>query len=545
MNVVGNEWDAISKPAGASEWDAVSIPDRRQTARRAGPTAAQNEEQRAKDRELYSADAGMSGLEKFAVGAGSAADKAWRGVTGLFGADTSQGKEDAELYQKHRPKGWETTAGEIAGDAGAKAASILIPGGALAQIAGAGALGFAEQPGDWKERGKAAAIDAAGAGAGQVLTKTLGRVAKPIGDKADDIVALEARGVKPTFGQGMAAKDTALGKSIGRMEEGMQSIPLAGGPLRQTRAATLDQWRQGVRNAALPPGAAKGAKTADEVIEAVGKAYDDVLTKHQLPYASVTYQPDMRRLTSGVAISKEGREMVEETFQQLRLNHMQNPTPGAQVTAVGAQQVESELKKKAFKFMNSQDPTQQEIGVAFKKLADEYGQTWRNALPRADLAKIKAIDRGYGKKVALQRAVTQGGVKASKGVPDNFSPTTLLQSSRASDRIPGKRSFIRGDAPLQEEGRLGMRLAGEVADSGTPERAATMGFLAGAGADLLSGLGLAAPALYGTKGAQNWMMGRTLPKTQEAILRALRATAPFGGAAGAGTADALLNHEDN
>jgi len=534
MNIA-SDWDAISKPATASDWDAISVPERRKQPRAAGPAQIERD---------YSADAGMSGWEKALVGAGSSVDKAIRGVTGLFGADTSQADEDAALYQKHRPKGWQTTAGEIAGDIGVQAPLALIPGGALAQIGIQGAGAAAMTPGDLKERALAGAAGAGGAAAGQVLTKTLGRLAKPVGDKPADILALEARGVKPTFGQTMGAKEGAIPKSLGRMEEAAQSVPLGGGPLRRTREATLDQWRQGVRNAALPPGAAKGAKTVDDVIEATSKAYDDVLTKHTLPYSSVTYQPDMRKLTSGIAISKEGREMVEETFQQLRLNHMQNPTPGVQATAVGAQQVESELKKKAFNFMNSQDPSQREIGQAFKKLAEDYGQTWRGALPRADQAAIKAIDRGYGKRLAISRAASQGGVKSSKGIPDNFSPTTLLQSSRATDRIPGKRNFIRGDAPLQEEGRLGLRLTGEVADSGTPERALSMAVLGGLGdVGNLSMLGL--PALYGTRAFQQYATGRAMPKTQEAILRALRAAAPMGGAAGAGTVDALYNPEDH
>src|SRR6187455_3370387 len=328
---------AAAAPAGDGPWQAYD----RRAKPRPDPAAleAQREAQRAADRELYSPSKDMGGWEKALVGAGSSVDKAIRGVTGLFGGDTSESDDDAKLYAKHRPKGWQTTAGEIAGDIGVQAPLALIPGGALAQIGIQGAGAAAMTPGDWEDRAKAGAAGAGGAAAGQVLTKTLGRLAKPVGDKPADILALEARGVKPTFGQTMAAKDHALGRSIGRLEEGAQSVPFGGGPLRRTREATVDQWRQGVRNAALPPGAPKGAKTVDEVIEATSKAYDDVLTKHRMPYASVQYQPDMRKLSTGQAISKEGRDMVEETFQQLRLSHMQNPTPGVQATAVGAQQV--------------------------------------------------------------------------------------------------------------------------------------------------------------------------------------------------------------
>ena len=537
-------WDDISTPApaGAGGWDDISIPERRTAQRRGTRDAAADA---AADAEKYRPDAGMSGTEKFLVGAGSSLDKAWRGVTGLLGADTSQGKADAEVYQKHRPEGWQTTAGEITGDVAAQLPLAAVPGGALAQIASAGLGSAVTTPGDWKERGTAGLVGAGGAAAGQGLAKTLGRLGKPVGDKADDILALEAKGVQPTFGQSMGASDSTVGKALGRLEESAQSIPLGGSRIREAREAGLGQWRQMTRDAALPPGATKGAKTVNEVIDATSKAYDDVLMKHRLPYASVTYQPDMRKLTAGIAIDKDARAMVEDTFQQLRLNHMQNPTPGAQVTAVGAQQVESALKKKAFNFMNSQDPSQREIGQAFKKLAEEYGQTWRNALPRDDMARIKLIDRGYPKRLALQKAATQTGIKASHGIPDNFSPVSLVQASRSTDRIPGKRSYLGGAAPLQEQGRLGLRLTPEVGDSGTPERAVSMAILSG-----LSGLGDIATlgggsALYASKPIQQWLTGRAAPKTQDAILKAMRRAAPYAGAAGAGTADDLLEDQQN
>jgi hypothetical protein len=527
----GQPQAAVPAAAAPGGWQSAPTVDRRAPAPKVDRAAADA----AADAEKYRPDAGMSGTEKFLVGAGSTLDKAYRGVTSLFGKDNAEGADDAALYQKHRPEGWQTTAGEITGDIAAQAPLALVPGGALAQIGAAGLYGAATTPGDWKERATSGAVNAAGAAGGQLLTRAVGRLAKPVGTKADDILALEAKGVEPTFGQSMAAGKEYFGKAVGRAEEAAQSAPIAGGPLRRTRERAMDQWRQMTRDAALPPGAAKGVKTVDEVIDQTGKAYDAVLTKHQLPYASVTYQPDMRKLTAGLALDKEARAMVDDTFQQLRLSHMQNPTPGAQVSAVGAQQVESELKKKAFSFMNSQDPGQQEIGKAFKKLAEEYGSTWRNALPRDDLAAITRLDKGYGKRLALQKAALRTGAKASEGVPEHYGPVGLINAAKATDRIPGKRAYLKGVAPLQEEARLGMNLVPKVSDSGTTERAATLAFLAGLGE--IGNLGtLGAASLYGTRPVQQWMTGRAMPKTQEAILRALRGAAPYGGAAGAGAA---------
>jgi hypothetical protein len=547
MNIAnGNEWDAISKPASAGEWDAISKP--------AGRRATDPEEAArriAADRELYSPDKGMSGLEKFTVGAGAEASKAWQGLKGLVGADTSKDEEDAALYQKYRPEGWQTTAGEIAGGIGAQAPLALIPGGALAQIAAQGAGAAAMTPGDLAERAKAGGIGAAGAAGGQLLTKALGRVAKPIGDKAVDTVALEAVGVKPTFGQGMAQKGTALGKAIGKSEEGALSVPLASAPLAARRAEGMADWQRATREAVLPAGAPKAAaESVDTARKAVSDAYETALSKEGLPYASVTYQPDLRALSAGLPISQAQRDLVDETFNAIRLKHMQNPTPGVQATAAGAHGTESEMKTLAARYMGSQDPAQQDLGQLFNKVAHEYGQTWRGALQGATTrSEIAALDRGYPALKAVQQAAKTTGAAASEGVPSAYSPAVLTRAARTVDRTPNKSQYIRGEAPQQELARLGQTMQTKLPDSGTVSRALTgMGIMGGAG---LSGMsvpaiaGALSLAGYGTKTAQDFLMGRLAPKAQEAILQALRkVSVRGGGTVGAGTARAIEDQQN-
>lgn len=481
---------------------------------------------------------GMTGGQKLLVGVGSSMDKAYRGIKGLFGGDTSQGDADAAVYQKYRPKGWETTAGEVIGDVASYAPAALIPGGLPMQIAAGAASSAALTPGSAEERLQAAGMGGAGAVGGHVLAKTLGRLAKPIGDKAADTVALEAHGVEPTFGQGMAAKGTATGRAIGRAEEGAMSVPIASGPLRRTREQAMDQWRQATRDAALPPGAAP-VGSVDEVRQAFTRSYDALLDPLPMPYSSVTYQPDIRRLTRGQALSNEQRQMVADVFHQTRLEHMQNPV-GIQPTAAAAQHVESELKTRAAKFMASQDPSQQELGHAFNKLAKDFGNTWRGALPQNTRSEIAAIDRAYPGFKAIQQAAKTVGATASDAVPSNYTPAVLTRAARTTDRSPGKGRYIRGEAAQQELARLGQGLQGRVPDSGTTERALLGGgALGGLWLDPVSTIGAgAALAGYGTRPVQNYLMGRAAPAEQEAILRWMREMAPYMAAGGASqTAD--------
>ena len=480
---------------------------------------------------------GMTGGEKLLVGVGSSMDKAYRGIKGLFGGDTSQGDADAALYQKHRPKGWETTAGEIIGDVASYAPAALIPGGLPAQLAAGAATSAALTPGDMETRAKAAGWGGAGAAGGHVLAKTLGRIAKPIGDKTADVLALEARGVEPTFGQSMAAKGGGIGRSVGRVEEGAMSVPLASGPLREARKRAMGQWQRATRAEALPPGAQAGAaESVDTAREAFTRAYTGTLDSVPLPYQSVQYRPDMRALSQGMPITKGQRKMVEKTFNDIRLKHNQNPAPGVQATAAGAHGAESELKALARRYGSSQDPAQQELGRLFGNVADEYGQVWRNALPPATRNEIAAIDRAYPGFAATREAAKKVGTAASGGDPSAYTPSVLLRAGRQVDRTPNKTRYLAGEAPLQDLAGQGQRVLGDtMPDSGTTERALGAGaVLGGLFLDPMSTIGGgSALAAYGTRPVQNYLTGRAAPAEQEAILRWFREMAPYMAAGGA------------
>jgi hypothetical protein len=515
---------------------------------------------------------GMTGTEKFLVGAGYSVDKGLRGLKGgakalydvLSGQDKvsdkslsglitgekkkDQGEEDADLYQKHRPKGWQTTAGEITGDIGMQAPLALVPGGLPAQVLTQALGSAALTPGDMAERGKAAAWGAGGAAAGNVLTKALGRVAQPIGDKAADTVALEAMGVRPTFGQGMSQKGTMVGRGIGAMEEGALSVPFASAPLRHTREAAIDQWRGATRAAALPDSLAAAAggvpDTVDGVRRMVGRAYDNLLDPIQMPHAGVTYQPNMHQLTQGLPIDGASRDMVEQTFQGIRMNHIANPT-GVQPTAAAAQRIESEMKSEAARLMGSRDPGDNAVGRAFRRLADDYGQTWRGAIPTNTRNAIAELDRSYPNLMAVKTAAKTVGAAASDANPNQYTPKVLYRAARTADRSPGKNAFIEGTAPMQEMARLGTTLEARMPDSGTAGRAIVGSTILGGGA--LAGVapqtlaGAAALAVYGLGPVQNYLMGRVAPAQQRAILEFLRSQANWGAAAGAGAAPKKTN----
>jgi hypothetical protein len=398
-----------------------------------------------------------------------------------------------------------------------------------------------QDPGDFiKEKFQQAALGGAGGAVGSVLTKTLGRIAKPIGDKAPETEALEALGVSPTFGQGMAAKGHVLGKALNIAEEGAGSVPFASAPLRARREGGLEQWRAAARQAAAPEGTTMPTGTMDEVRLAWNKGYGDQLAGVPLPYSSVTYRPDMRKLTGGLGLGQDDIRTVKQTFEDLRLNALQNPVPGVQPGAQAAQMVESDLKGIAAGYKSSSEYSQRQIGEAYERLAREYGDSWRNALPANTRSEIAKLDARYPGYVAARQAAKTVGAAASGGDPSRFTPSGLWRASRTADRSFAKRRHVAGEAPLQDLATLGMSLEGRLPDSGTATRA-MVGTLIGGGS-LLGGLTPAAAAgggllaLYGTRQFQDYLMGRMGPQLQQQALEIARRMSTPAGVAGSATA---------
>lgn len=489
----------------------------------------------------------MGVLKRGLGGAKHALDRAAMGLKGAFTDLTPEDKALLEQGAAFTQEGdTAATVGNIAGDVVIQGALSRLPVGAglapqMALGAGASAL---LTPGDEMERAKAAAMGGAGAAVGHVLTRALGRVAKPIGDKAADTIELEARGVEPTFGQAMAQKGGAVGRAVGKTEEALQSVPVASGPLVQARERAMDQWRGATRAAGMPPAPAGLAQAVPEDLPGVHQAwnrrYTAALDAEPLPYASVQYQPDMRRLSQGIAVTPEQRQMAQEMFEQARLTHMSNPTPGVQVTAAGAHGAESEVKTAAARYRNSQDPSQQDFGRLLSRLARDYGQAWRGGLrdPNTRNA-IAELDRAYPGFKVLQKAGQRVGVVASEGDPSRYTPTALLQASKAVDRSPGKAAYEAGRAPLQELGRLGQTLSNKLPESGTTPRA-IMSALAVGGAGAIEPttlLSLAALYGYGSRPVQQYLTGRAAPQAQQAIMEWLRRAAPAGAQTGAALAN--------
>lgn len=444
------------------------------------------------------------------------------------------------------PDTWAGTLGSIGTDVALQAPLAALAGPTLgAQVALGGATQAALTPGDLAQRGKAAAGGAAGAAAGYGLSKALGRLAKPIGDKTAEVMALEAKGIDPTFGQGMGSKG-GLGKAVNRAEEAAMSAPGVGAPLRNTRQAALDKFSTVVREGALPPGVDKtAARTTDSLRTAFNESYDDVLKGVPVNNDMVKWSPNtaVPKVTATLPITSTQRADAKMLVREIQKKYLQAIPKGGAPDANVAHAIQSEIRANAAKMGSSSVASERNMGEALAAIAEDFGNTWRKGVSPKALKAIQEVDKAYASYVPVRHAAKTNAV--SRGV-DDFTPNVLLRALRTTDRTPNKSTFLAGNRPQQALAQAAENVLGnKVPDSGTSERIFTTMGLGGAAAlgQLPAALaGGGALAAYGTKPVQDYLMGRLgTGATQEALLQALRRFAPYGAAGGAGVGAQLTD----
>lgn len=487
--------------------------------------------------------------QKFAIGAGAATEKAYRGVRsllppGLLPDDLMGGKgrgaEAAQVYEKYHPGGW-ATAGEIGADVAMSAIPVARGGqavGAVArQVLPRAVARAAPVVGDVaanalyagltapEDRGAAAAFGGGGALAGAGLLGVLNRVVRPVsfGPEAQRLSDL---GVDVTLGQVMAEKaaDTgrkalprAVARAVSRGEEAAMSVPLAGAPLRGMRERGVEAFQRGTREAALPPGAPKeAAASLDKLGSAISSAYDDILLDAKWAGTSPFDQLGPRGLDDAVGGLARERALPPEAVTKARgavASILDTVPTKIEGTPEGAHNVEKRLKALAFKYKGSPDPDTREYGQLLHDTASHWREGWRQALPEDKVAQLAQVDAAHAAFVPIRRA----GATGNLADPEAYTPKQLLRPIRAGDKSPNKERYLRGGLPQQDLAKAAdVVLGAKVPDSGTAERAPWT--LGGLGALLTAG---PAVALYGQPIVQRWLTGQSGPAVQAAVTQGI------------------------
>jgi hypothetical protein len=452
------------------------------------------------------------------------------------------------LYQASRkeagltPADWDYFAG-----AGNMLSPVnLLPGAAIGRVAGAGTTlaGMAT-------RGAAAGAaygattpvvgdatkDYASEKATQVGGGALaGAVAGPAAHVVSEAVApqiapaarqLVQEGVELTPGQ-------LYGGWAKRLEDVAQSVPFVGSYVREAREQATRSFNRAVGNRALAPIGERiptainpGHEMAEYIENRLGLAYGRVHSATQMGI-DPQLQSDLLR------IGQRYRRLPQDRLNQLQGaidDAIEIPAqahggimPG-DVVHGGA----SQLRQLSAEAMADRDFNNRQLGRAFNDVHEAMMQSLERQNPGM-AAELRAANRGWANYVRIRQASASGPAQAHEGV---FSATQLGTATRGMDRTAGRGASARGDALLQDIAEAGRSvLPAKIADSGTPERAATMGIIGGSlaihpAAAIAAGV---IPALYSQTGmrfARAALMRR--PQGAGHMANALRQYTPVAG----------------
>ena len=332
---------------------------------------------------------------------------------------------------------------------GAKVAANPLKAGALSgAVYGAGAA-----DGDIQSRLVSGGIGAATGGA-------LSKLAPKATESAKRLIK---KGVPLTLGQ-------AIGGGIGRLEEGMSSIPLAGVTVANARNRARTAFNNVVAEEVLKP---IGAKTPQLEGRDLVKVVDDIITKEYdklLPNLDVPSGSALRSKIDDILMSVQTTygdleprviSSIKTDFQHYIYNLMD---ANGNLSGEGFKKAQSGLRSLAKKLANMSDPTVSDVRrnavyAAEDMLMDELAK--KNP---SQAVKLRAIDDAYIRMIPLARA----SISAEGG---SFTPKQLGTALKLADPTKHKRSFARGDAPMQRLADEGAEvLTSRIGDSGTPDR---------------------------------------------------------------------------
>lgn len=335
----------------------------------------------------------------------------------------------------------------------------------------------------------------------------------------------------------VADRKSLAGQIASSTEEKLQSIPLVGNMIRNRRQNATDAWRDDLVESTAPKGFVPAGDNTWEKLNSSSseftRRYVDALRNYQVPPSrlfesqvlNITNNP-RSGLTSGA--QQEVRDLVMNYYRSMM--HGNNiPTPagtgvviqGGQrgtpisIDAKNAKDFEAFLTSKAAQYRRGQSPGDSDKAKMFEDLERAWSVSYRRALPSSARKSIKELDQQYAPFKTVERAA--GSVANDFG---DFTPQQMLNAVR--QRTPQSR-YSRGGGILQQEaGAARDTLIDRVPNSGTADRAMTVGAIGGLVADPATAIAtfLGAIPVTSTKVGRNIATGDT--KVQE-ILKLLRA----------------------
>jgi hypothetical protein len=422
----------------------------------------------------------LMGLKDPITGGAQMLPRALAGVTSGFGAYqnpvseffTSEAQRVDELaraeeqaYQQERQARGETgfdvprLAGNVINPAtivpATRAAQLTRAAGygKTAQAVAGGAVGGAMQPvtgeGEFApQKAEQIGVSAVTAPLGEKVVSAVGRVLNPLVSKAEQ--TMRDLGITPTTGQ-------TVGGQFGTLEEFAQNLPLIGESISNARQRVLFDFNKGVINKALDkvkdklPADVVGRDAISYASQQVSDKYDDVLSKMSFDLDFATTSNILSSLSKNTNLSPNQRQEVAQTLNDVVLGKFS----GQKLDGKTFKGIESDLRKKASNYMNSNTASEKEVGEALKDVLGVLKKELYFQNPK-QTPQLRRIDSAYSDLSVINIAAANSG--APNGV---FTPKQFSTAVRQADKTRNKSAFAKGTAKSQQISDAGVQVLGD------------------------------------------------------------------------------------
>ena len=422
----------------------------------------------------------MMGLKDPITGGAQILPRALAGVTSGFGTYQNPVSEffsteaqrmdelaraEEQAYQQQRQ-----TRGETGFDVPRLAGNIINPAsivpatraaqltraagyGKTAQAVSGGAVGGAMQPvtgeGEFApQKAEQIGVSAVTAPLGEKVVSAVGRVLNPLVSKAEQ--TMRDLGITPTTGQ-------TLGGQFGTLEEFAQNLPLIGESISNARQRVLFDFNKGVINKALDkvkdklPADVVGRDAISYASQQVSDKYDDVLSKMSFDLDFATTSNILSSLSKNTNLSPNQRQEVAQTLNDVVLGKFS----GQKLDGKTFKGIESDLRKKASNYMNSNTASEKEVGEALKDVLGVLKKELYFQNPK-QTPQLRRIDSAYSDLSVINIAAANSG--APNGV---FTPKQFSTAVRQADKTRNKSAFAKGTAKSQQISDAGIQVLGD------------------------------------------------------------------------------------
>lgn len=335
------------------------------------------------------------------------------------------------------------------------------------------AMGAANGAGaaDQGSRLQGAALGAGSAAAGNVVgnaaVRGASRVIAPTGGNMN---ALYRAGVKPTIGQRFADRGV-VGRAINTTEQALQSVPLVGSAIRGAREEARDQFQIGAFNEALREVGEqlpKGMRPGTDPQAYAQKTFDRVYAEAR---GAMMFRADDELAQDLAALGPDISTLGPQARGKLKAimdNQVNNRVTNGEMSGRDFKRTVSDIGKHIARMRKSQNSEDQALADVLEGIKSSIDAAARRHSDPDAVALLDAADAGYAKLVRIENAAARVGGEAG-----TFSPKAFDRAVQKEAGGVRSKSYLRGDALMQDYANAGKNLDDTLPNSGTADRVMT------------------------------------------------------------------------